>query len=204
MNDGGTGNGPHVYAFKPSLFRGEHEFRLTPTELEYTAGSRSGRLFLRDIRRIRISYRPTSVQSSRFLTEIWPIGAAKLQIASTSRRSMLEGSRHDREYAAFVRDLAARVAAANPEAELEAGTLPIVYWTGLAVFVLLALAIATLAIRALQVEQWAGAAVVGGFLALFLWQIGTFFQRNRPRHFRGDSVPADILPTPPPNWRKRE
>jgi len=190
-----------VYAFKPSLLGSGVEFRLTPAALEFTAGSRNGRVFYRDIRRLRLSYRPTSVQSARYLTEIWPIGAGRLQIASTSRRTLMEAERHDAAYAAFVRDLAGRVAAANPAAEIAAGTLPLVYWPGVAVFAVLAVAMLMLAVRAVQTEQWAGAAIVIGFWAVFLWQIGLFFWRNRPRRCRGDDLPADILPTPPAPWR---
>jgi hypothetical protein len=202
MNDSCGGSDAHVYAYKPSLFRAPLEFRLTPTALDYTIGSQPGRIALRDVRRIRLSYRPTSVQTSRYLAEIWPVQGGKLQIASTSRRTMMDATRHDEAYATFVRDLATRVAAANPTVEFEAGTSPLVYWPGLAVFVLLALAIATLAVRAIQVEQWTGAAVIGGFWLLFLWQIGTFFRRNRPRRFGGGDIPADALPTPLPNWRR--
>lgn len=203
MSDSRAGTDAHVYGYKPSLVRAALEFRLTPTELEYTTGSQSGRVALRDVRRIRLSYRPTSVQSNRYLTEIWSTSGGKLQIASTSRRTMMDATRHDEAYAAFVRDLAARVAAANPAVELVAGTAPLVYWPGVAVFVVLALAIAVLAVRALQVEQWAGAAVVGGFWLVFLWQIGKFFRRNRPRHLAGGDIPADVLPTPQPNWQRR-
>jgi hypothetical protein len=201
MNASRAGSDAHVYAYKPSLFRAPLEFSLTPAALGYTTGSQTGRIALRDVRRIRFSFRPTSVQSSRFLTEIWPAQGGKLQIASTSRRTMMDATRHDEAYVAFVRDLATRVSAANPTVEFEAGTAPLVYWPGLAVFVALALAIAILAVRALQVEQWAGAAVVGGFWLLFLWQIGTFFRRNRPRRL-GRDIPADVLPTPLPNWRR--
>jgi hypothetical protein len=197
-----AGSHAHVYTFKPSLVRAPLEFRLTSTELEYSTGSQSGRIALCDVRRIRLSYRPTSVQSNRYLAEVWSPQGGKLQIASTSRRTMMDATRHDEAYAAFVRDLATRVAAANPTVELETGTSPLIYWPGLAVFVLLALAIAILAVRALQVEQWAGAAVVGGFWLLFLWQIGNFFRRNRPRRLVGGDIPADVLPTPLPNWRR--
>jgi hypothetical protein len=202
MNGHQTGPDTHVYSYKPSLVRAALEFRLTPAELEYTTGAQSGRIALGDVRRIRLSFRPTSVQSNRYLTEIWPAQGGKLQIASTSRRTVMDATRHDEAYAAFVRDLAARVVAANPAVELVAGTVPLVYWTGVAVFVVLALAIAALAVRALQVEQWAGAAVVGGFWLVFLWQIGTFFRRNRPRRLADGDIPADILPTPQPQWRR--
>jgi hypothetical protein len=134
------------------------------------------------------------VQSSRFLTELWSVSEAKLMIASTSRRTMMDADRHDAEYAAFVRDLAGRIAAATPVAVMELGTAPLVYWPGLVVFGVLALAMLVLAVRAIQVEQWGGTAVILGFWALFLWQIGRFFWRNRPRLCGGDALPVDILP----------
>jgi hypothetical protein len=157
-------------------------------------GQRSGRIPYGDIRRLRLSYRPTSVQSSRYLAEIWPAAGPKLTVASTSRRTMIDADRHDAAYAAFVRDLAGRIARANPNTPIELGTLPLVYWPGLTVFAVLAIAMLVLAVRAVQVEQWGGTAVIVGFWALFLWQIGRFFWRNRPRACRGDDVPDDILP----------
>jgi hypothetical protein len=202
MSERDNGTQTHAYTYKPSLFRAAYEFRLTQTALEFTVGSRSGRVFYRDIGRMRLSYRPSSVQSGRFLAEIWPLGGAKLQIASTSRKTMMEAVRHDADYSAFVCDLAGRVAAANPAASVECGTAPFIYWPGLLVFAVLALAMLVLAVRAIAVEQWAGAGVVAGFLALFLWQIGQFFWRNRPRYCHGGEVPFDILPRSPAAWRR--
>jgi hypothetical protein len=37
-------------------------------------------------------------------------------------------------------------------------------------------------------------AVVGVFLALFLWQGGSFFRRNRPGLYRPDALPPDLMP----------
>jgi hypothetical protein len=45
-----------------------------------------------------------------------------------------------------------------------------------------------------QMGATAGALMVGGFLALFLWQVGTFFRRNRPGTYRPDAIPAEVLP----------
>jgi hypothetical protein len=56
------------------------------------------------------------------------------------------------------------------------------------------LAIAALAVRALSVSAFAGAAFIVGFLALFLWQAGGFFVRNRPGSYRPDAVPRSVLP----------
>jgi hypothetical protein len=56
------------------------------------------------------------------------------------------------------------------------------------------LGIAALAVRALQIGALAGAAFIAAFLALFLWQAGGFFLRNRPGRYRPDAVPPLLLP----------
>lgn len=183
-----------TYAYKPSLFGAPWEFRLAADALEWQAGSRQGRVDYRNICRLRLSYRPTSMQTHRFLAEIWPAVGGKLQVASSSWRSMVESERHDTAYSAFLRELHRRIVAVCPGAEFEAGSSPLLYWPGLALFLGLGLALAMLAFRALQVGQWAGAAMIAGFFALFLWQIGMFFRRNRPRRYTGANLPFDLLP----------
>jgi hypothetical protein len=76
----------------------------------------------------------------------------------------------------------------------EQGSHPLLYWPGLIVFAGVSLALAWLAVRALQADARAGAAFVAGFLALFLWQGGNFFRRNRPGLYRPDAIPAALMP----------
>jgi hypothetical protein len=68
------------------------------------------------------------------------------------------------------------------------------YWPGLALFAGVALAIAVLAVRALGIGDYAGAALLGGLFALFVWQSGTYFKRNQPGRYRPDAVPNDLVP----------
>jgi hypothetical protein len=58
------------------------------------------------------------------------------------------------------------------------------------------LGLAVLVARALQAEATAAAALIGGFLVLFLWQGGNFFRRNRPGLYRPDNLPAEVMPRP--------
>ena len=48
---------------------------------------------------------------------------------------------------------------------------------------LLAVAMAGLLVRALMTGEYAGALFLVGFAALFVWQIGGFIRRNRPRSY---------------------
>jgi hypothetical protein len=143
---------------------------------------------------MRLSYRPTSMQAHRFMTELWAEGAPKLQILSTTWKSMVEQVRQDGPYAAFVAELNRRIVLASPPARFEQGSNPLLYWPGLVVFAGVAFGLALLVVRALQADAKAGAAFIGCFLLLMLWQGGNFFRRNRPGVYRPEAPPAALLP----------
>jgi hypothetical protein len=185
-----------VYAFKPSLMGTPFEFRLTPRALAWSKGPYTGDVPYDQIRRVRLTYRPMTVQSHRFLTEIWPVGGPKLQIASTSVRGLVEQERLDPAYRAFVTELHRRIAATGAPTAFVAGSPPLLYWPGVLVFVGASLALFSLSVRALLGGELAGIALVLGFFALFLWQVGTFFWRNQPGTYRPDAVPAQVIPKP--------
>jgi hypothetical protein len=183
-----------IYAYKPSLLGAPFEFRLTPTALEWSRGRYTDRVPYDRIRRLRLSYRPVTMQSYRFLAEIWPAAGPKVEICSTSWRSVVEQERHDAAYSTFVAELHRRIAAAGTTVSFEAGSPVALYWIGVAVFAGASLALAGLTARALQIGAMGGAAIVGSFLALFLWQVGTFFRRNRPGTYGPDALPPEVLP----------
>ena len=183
-----------AYAYKAALLGAPLEFRLTPTALEWSRGNAHGRAPYDRIRRIRLGFRPMTMQNYRFLTEVWSADGPKLQIASTSWKSLVEHERLDAAYRVFVTELCRRTGAANREAAFDAGSPAIIYWLGVIVFAGASLALAGLTVRALQVQAWSGAAFIAAFLGFFLWQAGAFFHRNRPGAFRPDAVPPAVLP----------
>jgi hypothetical protein len=183
-----------VYSYRPSLLGAAFEFKLSGDGMEWSAGRKSGHIKYREIHRVRLSYRPTSMQSHRFMTELWAEGAPKLQVLSTTWKSMVEQVRQDRPYASFVLELNRRIALASPATRCEQGSPPLFYWPGLIVFAGVALGLALLVVRALQADTEAGAAFVGCFLLLVLWQGGNFFRRNRPGVYRPEAPPAELLP----------
>jgi hypothetical protein len=134
------------------------------------------------------------MQTQRFLLEIWAEGAPKLEICSSSWKSMVEQERLDGPYTAFVMELHRRIAALGVAVRYEQGSDPLRYWPGLAVFAGIALALAALTVRGLQAQAWRGTALVAAFLLIFLWQVGNYFRRNRPAHYRPDALPAELMP----------
>jgi hypothetical protein len=187
------GDGP-AYSYKPSLLGAPWEFRLTPDAIEWRVGPHHGYTPYTRIARIRLSFRPVTMQTRRFVTEIWPAGGPRLSIASASWRSLVEQQAQDQAYGAFVRELHRRLAAADVRASFVTGSPAILYWPGLAVFVGVSFGLAALTLHALRIGAWTGAAFVGGFLGLFVWQSGAYFRRNRPGTYRPDAPPDKLVP----------
>lgn len=182
------------YAYRPSLLGAPWAFKLTDDGIEWDVGSKSGRVPFHNVRRLRMSYRPTNMQSHRFITEVWAEGAPKLQIVSSSWKNMFEQERLDKPYSAFVAELHRRIARAGVPAQFEQGSNPLRYWPGLIVFAGVAFGLAVLIVRALLADAMGGAAFIGAFLVLFLWQAGNYFHRNRPGVYRPDALPAELMP----------
>jgi hypothetical protein len=190
------GEATFEYTYRPSLLGAPWVFALKGDTLEWRAGRKSGSAALRAIRRMRLSFRPVTMQSRRFLTEIWAEGAPKLEICSSSWKSMVEQERLDRGYVTFVTELHRSLAQAGTHVRYEQGSDPFLYWPGLAVFAAVALALAFLCVRGLQAQAWGGTAFVVAFLLVFLWQAGNYFRRNRPGHYRPEHLPAELMPAP--------
>jgi hypothetical protein len=186
--------GDPSYAYKSSLVGAPFEFRLAADALEWRRGTSAGRTPYHRIRRIRLSFRPMTMQNYRFLAEVWTVDGPKLQIASTSWKSMFEHERLDAAYRAFVTELSRRVGAAGGQTSFDVGSPALLYWPGVVVFTGASLALAALIVRALQEAAWSGAAFIAAFLGLFLWQAGAFLHRNRPGAFDPAAVPPQVLP----------
>jgi hypothetical protein len=183
-----------VYAYRASLMGAPFEYRLTPTALAWQKGRFTGQTPYGQVRRVRLSFRPVTMQSQRFLAEVWPVAGPKLQIASTSVRGLVEQERQDAAYRAFIVELHRRMFATGAQTAFERGTLPVLYWPGLVVFFAAALALAGLAVHAAISGTWSAVAIVAAFFVLLLWHMGPFFRRNRPGTYRPDALPNEVLP----------
>jgi len=185
------------FSYRPSVLGAAWNFRLTPEAITWDTGRRGGRVPYDQVTRVRMSFRPATLQSQRFLTEIWSRDGTKLRIASTSWKSMVVLERLDDGYRGFIGELHRRLTAAASRADFVRGTNPPLYWIGLAVFVASALAIAGLVARSAQAGARGAALLVGFFLIAFLWQAGNYFRRNRPGRYRANAPPPDMLPAQP-------
>lgn len=196
QNDAAAPGDP-LYAFKPSVASAPHQFALRSDGLQWQIGRRSGLLRYDRIRRVRLSFRPATMQSQRYLTEIWSQDTPKLQIASASWRSMVEQERLDAPYAAFITELHRRLDAAGATVQFSAGMPTVVFGIGVLVFGSALIAMVVMMVRAMQSGQWSATAVIAALLAVFGFQLGSYFRRNVPGQYRPDAIPAIVLPPQP-------
>jgi hypothetical protein len=183
-----------TYAFKPSVVGGWCSFTLKPDGLHWQIGARSGRVRYERIRAVRLSFRPVTMQSRRFVTEIWSTDNPKIQIVSVSWRSVVEQVRQDGPYSEFVTELHRRLAACGSAAQFTTGLPAISYWFGVLTFVAVLVAMAVVMLRTARLEQWSASAIVAAIFAVFALQIGNYFRRNKPSRYRPDAIPREVLP----------
>lgn len=194
MNEPGGADPDIQYAYKASLLGAPWVLRLEPDALHWTGGGVSGRIPYAEIRQIRLAFRPVTMQSYRFLTEIWSERSPKIPIASASWKSMLEQERLDEAYSRFVKALHARIAQAGGTPRLLAGAIPFLYWPGAAIFLGICIAMVALIGRAIAQGETGATLFLLGFFVVVLWQLGMFFKRNLPRRYTLDAIPPDVLP----------
>ena len=187
-------NGRLQYTYKASLIGSAYRFELVDNELQWQVGGRSGAWPLASIAMVRLSYRPVSMQSRRFRTDILNERGERVSILSTTWQTVALMEPQDNSYREFVLALHRRLKAIGSHASFVAGLSPWVYQAGLGVLALVAVAIVGMFLRAAWTGLWAGAAFLVAFAALFVWQVGGFMRRNRPRGYSADNVPNDLIP----------
>jgi len=187
-----TGNGTH-YLFKSSLAGGAKQLTLTDAGLSVQA-TKVALWPLDTIAAIRLSYRPASMQAWRFRADIATQSGQGIAVYSTTWHSISQMARQDDGYRAFIVELHRRLAQIDSRARLIAGINPVLYMAGLVVMALIGISIVGLFVRALITAEFAGALFLAGFGGWFIWQIGGFMRRNRPRSYTFDTLPKDVLP----------
>ena len=187
-------DGNPTYEFKASLVGAMCQFTLKPEALHWQVGRRSGSVRYDRVRAVRLSYRPVTMQSHRFVAEIWPAGQPKFQIISVSWRSMINQQRLDAAYTGFITELHRRIAAASSGTQFSTGLPIVTYWTGVVVFAAVLLAAAVFTLRAVRIAQWGASAIIGVFFAVFAYQLGQYFYRNWPMRYGPDAIPAMVMP----------
>ena len=113
-----------AYAYKASLVGSAHQFALEDDAIVWQAGRRSGRWRYADVVGLRMSYRPMSMQTRRFRTDIEHRGGERIVVMSTTWQTVTLMVAQDRDYRAFILELHQRIAAQGHSVMLAGGINP--------------------------------------------------------------------------------
>lgn len=182
------------YGFRPSLIGPPWQFDLTEEGLAFRKGMRRGVWPYADISRIRLSYRPTSMQARRYRADLRNGAGQKLSLVSVSWQTAALLSPQDHPYRRFITALHGRIAAAGGTPELIGGVSRAAHLASVIAVALVIAAMAGLFVRAALLGAVGGMVFLAGFAALFGWTVGRLLYRNRPRGYRLDAIPDDLLP----------
>ena len=183
-----------VYAYRPRLVGAAFGFRLGSHSLEWDLGGRRGSVAYPMIARVRLSYLPSNLGARRFVTKIWPRNAPRVELASSSYKSVVLMEEQGPAYNAFVRELHRRIVDARGDCRFDGGFAAWRWWPMAAVGVGGTLGLAYFALQTLASGDWSGMLLVAAFTALFVWQVGPLVTRNRPRSYDPRQIPEDLLP----------
>ncbi len=183
-----------VYAFRPRMIGAEIAFRLGADSLEWSSGTRNGRVAYAMIRRLRLGFWFTNFMGRRYTAEIFPQGGGRLEIASLSARSLAGNENQGPAYRAFIVELHRRVARAGGDCRFEGGFAAWRWWPSLVVSAALGAAVLFVIGRAVLAGQFGTGALMLALGALLAWQMVPMLTRNRPCRYRPDAIPGDLLP----------
>lgn len=148
---------------------------------------------LSQITEVRLTYEPRSFAQKLYRTRLRLASGGSLSLHSVNFRSMVFADRQEEAYAAFVNALLPAIAKANPQARFMAGRTPFVWGALIVTTIAIFLAIAFFIIFALS-EGEAAAIAIGLFIgAAGLWQMLPIVRLNRPRDFRPQDPPAELM-----------
>lgn len=184
------GDGVH-YAYKASLAGAAHRFELQDKGLWWSVFGKSEVWTYDTIAKVNLSYRPNAMHPRRFRADVENAGGKRVKIYSTSWQTAALMLPQDHAYRAFIAGLHRRLPVS---VVLTGGIRRPLYIAGFCFIAAVLTAIAALAVRALVIGQFAGVLFLTGFAVLFVWQVGGFFRRNRPRTYTAGHLPPQLMP----------
>jgi hypothetical protein len=185
---------PLRYAYKASVAGSPQSFELTGQGMSFQAGFRSGVWRYGDIARIRLTYRPVSMLRHRFRADIRHKDGRTLKIISATWAGIVAMTPQNDSYRAFIAELHRRVAAEGRGVEYVAGLQPVAFAMAIVVYGAIAVAVATLVVRALVAGDVVAMLFLLAFIAWSGWYIGSWLMRNKPQRYEPQQIPSQLLP----------
>jgi hypothetical protein len=183
-----------TYGHRARPYSHEAVFELRDDRIAIEQGSRKGDFLFGEIVMIRLMYKPKNTTNEGYQTKIYRRDRKTAAFTNLSWKSLVDVDRQDADYSSFLRKMILATSAVNPSVVLVAG-LP--RWKHMLVSLFGAASVAALAlvtVQALMQGSWPMALLTAGLAGYFVWWAMRYVSRNRPRHFKPDNIPADVMP----------
>jgi hypothetical protein len=184
----------HRYSYSPKPFGGPLSYTLEGDRLTIDSGRKIYEVALGSAVAVRMTYEPGRLAKRSFRTKVILTDGKSFTLSSLNWKSMVEAEELTQGYRTFTHALCEAIARANPQARFIAGK-PLGLWLPtLALAIASLLAMAYLIWQALQMGA-TGVALIGALLGIVgVWQIEPMIRLNKPRPFRSDALPEEMLP----------
>ncbi len=182
------------YSYRARVMSRPQMFTLTDDALTVDDGHRALTLKLRDIVRVRLSYRPSNFLSPRFVCTLDGTGGERLRLCNVSWAGLAGLEVQNAAFSAFVRALHAALAKAGAQTQFLRGEALWRYGFVLALSVLPLGALVVFGVMAMQEGLRGTVLAVAVFLAVLLWPTALHAKLNRPGDYSPDALPGELVP----------
>ena len=169
-------------------------FRLVGDRLTVDSTRKVDEVRLSAVETVRMVYEPRGYAGRAFRTTLTLRDGKTVSFSSITWRSMVDAQAQGPEYRAFLAALLAAVAQASPNARFVAGR-PAPLWFATAALAGFSLvASAYFVWRAYRAGAGTSALLGLAVAGLGIWQLEPLVRLNKPRPFRPEAPPADLMP----------
>ena len=184
---------PLAHSARANVFEHEATWRLGPEAVERDRGP-GERFPSAAVVALRLSFDPTRFDTARHRCDLRLADGRAVSLFSTHFAGIADFEDRAATYVPLVRELVARVAAANPSCRFSAGKRSLAYFAQHAF--LLAIALLLVLVLGLVGEVAFSTLVLVklGIIAAFVPVLISYARKNRPRRFDPPAIPVDVLP----------
>lgn len=191
--DGSEESGGITYAARPRMIGPGSRFRLEHGVLDWTIGARSGRLALKDVVAVRLTYHPGQLAAPNFEMRLKGRNGENLRVGSLSRTSITSVEDNRAAFSAFVRAVHAGLEGQTGVA-YSAG-LPRWRWMLMsALGAVTAVGLLAVLASALGQAQWTVAALMAVLCPVLGWPLVETIWRNVPGDYSPEALPVRLMP----------
>lgn len=183
-----------AYKQRPRPFSGEVLFALTDDALIVDNGRKQETIALSDIVALRLTFGYRNVGTEVYMARIRRMNGRTVTLSNLNWKGYVDYDAQNKGYAIFVRELALKIAKANPHALFEGGRPALAYMVTAIVGLTALSGFAAATIWGLMRGNWLLATMGVIFMFPFGKQVHGMLTRNKPLLFKPNEPPPALLP----------